>query len=162
MNASPLLTELIVVREWLQETAPPPQRPEATTGYWKFTKHNVMQSLRTGMGHKDGLVKQMDPDAVNREGGRGLAADDTVSFFLCWVCPIMPNSGVRTTIKVSCKHCTATSVQAESRKPSIYAEKHTSLGVQRAFVARGYFRGAQFVSSIMFLTVSVGLFFVAL
>ena len=85
MNASPLLTELIVVREWLQETAPAPLRPEATTGYWKFTKYNVMQSLRTGTGHRDGLVKEMDPDAVNRdrECGRGLSADDTVSSIIC-------------------------------------------------------------------------------
>lgn len=80
MNTSPLLAELIVVREWLQETAPAPLPVEATTGYWKFTKYNVMQSLRTGAGHRDGLVKEMDPDAVNRdkESGRGLAADDTV------------------------------------------------------------------------------------
>lgn len=81
MNASPLLTKLIVVREWLQETAPASLRPEATIGYWKFTKYNVMQSLRTGTGHRDGLVKEMDPDAVNRDRdrGRGLAADDMVS-----------------------------------------------------------------------------------
>jgi hypothetical protein len=41
-----------------------------------------MQSLRTGTGHRDGLVKEMDPDAVNRDrdGGRGLAADDMVSY----------------------------------------------------------------------------------
>lgn len=77
MNASPLLTELIVVREWLQEIAPAPQRPEATTGYWKFTKHNVMQALRTGTGQRDGLVKEMDPDVVNRGGGRALSTDDT-------------------------------------------------------------------------------------
>ncbi|RDB21680.1 hypothetical protein Hypma_011219 [Hypsizygus marmoreus] len=76
MNASPLLSELVVVREWLQETAPLPQHPEATTGYWKFTKHSVMQSLRMGAVHRDGLVKRMDPDAVNRDEGRGLASDD--------------------------------------------------------------------------------------
>ncbi|KAF8884657.1 nuclear pore protein 84/107 [Infundibulicybe gibba] len=63
MNASPLLTELVVVREWLHDTAPSPQYPEATTGYWKFTKHSVMQSLRMGKTHRDGLVKEMDPDA---------------------------------------------------------------------------------------------------
>jgi hypothetical protein len=34
-----------------------------------------------GSGHQDGLVKEMDPDAVNREEGRGLAIDDTVSWF---------------------------------------------------------------------------------
>ncbi|KAJ7771524.1 nuclear pore protein 84/107 [Mycena metata] len=79
MHASPLLSELVAVREWLQETAPPPQHPEATTGYWKFTKHGVMQSLRIGGGGgaRDGLVKEMDPDAVNRGDGRLLAADDT-------------------------------------------------------------------------------------
>lgn len=66
------------MREWLQETSPPPQHPEATTGYWKFTKHSIMQSLRTGAGHRDGLVKEMDPDAPNREEGRSLAADDAV------------------------------------------------------------------------------------
>jgi nuclear pore complex protein Nup107 len=77
MNASPLLSELVVVREWLHETAPQPQHPETTTGYWKFTKHSVMQALRTGSG-RDGLVREMDPDAVNREEGRTLAADDAV------------------------------------------------------------------------------------
>ncbi|KAJ6459798.1 nuclear pore protein 84/107 [Mycena vitilis] len=77
MHASPLLSELVVVREWLQDSAPPPQHPEATTGYWKFTKHSVMQALRMGGGARDGLVKELDPDAVNRGDGRMLAADDT-------------------------------------------------------------------------------------
>jgi nuclear pore complex protein Nup107 len=84
MNASPLLSELVVVREWLHETAPQPQHAEATTGYWKFTKHNVMQALRTGSG-RDGLVREMDPDSVNREEGRTLAADDAVSSSLICV-----------------------------------------------------------------------------
>ena len=79
IQASPLLSELIVVREWLQETAPTPSPPEANTGYWKFTKHTVMQSLRTGNPHRDGLVTEMDPDAVNRGDGVTLAADDAVS-----------------------------------------------------------------------------------
>lgn len=89
MNASPLLSELIVVREWLQETAPNPRHPEATTGYWKFTKHSVMQALRTGAGPRDGLVREMDPDAINREDGRTLAADDAV-------CPLAELNIVRT------------------------------------------------------------------
>jgi nuclear pore complex protein Nup107 len=79
IQASPLLSELIVVREWLQETAPAPSPPEANTGYWKFTKHTVMQSLRTGNPQRDGLVTEMDPDAVNRGDGATLAADDAVS-----------------------------------------------------------------------------------
>ncbi|KAJ8594203.1 hypothetical protein M405DRAFT_760907 [Rhizopogon salebrosus TDB-379] len=76
MHSSVLLTELVVVREWLHETAPQPQHPEATTGYWRFTKHNVMQALRTGSGIREGLVKELDPDAMNRGDGRSLAADD--------------------------------------------------------------------------------------
>ncbi|KAG6332899.1 hypothetical protein ID866_6186, partial [Astraeus odoratus] len=79
MHASPLLSELVVVREWLHETASPPQHPEVTTGYWKFTKHNVMQGLRTGSGPRGGLVKELDPDAVNRGDGRTLAADDALT-----------------------------------------------------------------------------------
>ncbi|KIM43977.1 hypothetical protein M413DRAFT_68391 [Hebeloma cylindrosporum] len=77
MDSSPVLTELIVVREWLQETAPAPSPPEANTGYWKFTKHTIMQSLRTGHAQRDGMVTEMDPDAVNRGNGAALAADDT-------------------------------------------------------------------------------------
>lgn len=79
MHASPLLAELVIVREWLHETATPPQHPEATTGYWKFTKYNVMQALRTGQGTREGFVTEFDPDAVNRGDGKSLAADDTVS-----------------------------------------------------------------------------------
>ncbi|KAF7323271.1 Nuclear pore complex protein [Mycena chlorophos] len=78
LSASPLLSELVAIREWLQDSAPLPSHPEATTGYWKFTKHGVMQARRMGGGSaRDGLVREMDPDAVNREDGRGLAADDT-------------------------------------------------------------------------------------
>ncbi|CAA7264467.1 unnamed protein product [Cyclocybe aegerita] len=76
MDASPLLAELVVVREWLHDTAPTLAPPEANTGYWKFTKHTIMQGLRTGHGQRDGLVSEMDPDAVNRGDGAGLAADD--------------------------------------------------------------------------------------
>ncbi|TFK38561.1 nuclear pore protein 84/107 [Crucibulum laeve] len=76
MSASPLLSELIVVREWLQDTAPAPIPPEANTGYWKFTKHSVMQSIRTGNPHRGGLVTEMDPDALEREPGGALAPDD--------------------------------------------------------------------------------------
>ncbi|KAI0048451.1 nuclear pore protein 84/107 [Auriscalpium vulgare] len=79
MEASRTLSELVVVREWLHETAPPPPHGDASTGYWRFTKHRVMQALRTGNDGKgiDSVVKQMDPDAVVRsEGESNLAADD--------------------------------------------------------------------------------------
>jgi hypothetical protein len=83
IRASPLLTELIVVREWLHDTAPPPSPPEANTGYWKFTKHTVMQNIRTGHAPRDGMVSEMDPDAVNRGDGAGLAPDDAVGSCSC-------------------------------------------------------------------------------
>jgi nuclear pore complex protein Nup107 len=82
MNASQLLTELVVVREWLHETAPQPQDPGAVTGYWKFTKHSIMQALRTGIANRDGTVREMDPDAPLREEGKTLAADDAVSRYV--------------------------------------------------------------------------------
>lgn len=86
MHSSPLLSELIVIREWLQDTAPIPTPAEATTGYWKFTKYDLVQNLRVGKGkEKDGTVVEMDPDAVHRGDGHGqnLAADDAVSPLLC-------------------------------------------------------------------------------
>ncbi|KAF6745641.1 nuclear pore complex protein [Ephemerocybe angulata] len=68
---NPYTTALVVVREWLQDTAPTPPIPEATTG-----GHNVLQGMRSGNTYRDGLVKELDPDAPNREEGRALASDD--------------------------------------------------------------------------------------
>ncbi|KAH9475030.1 Nucleoporin nup107 [Psilocybe cubensis] len=76
LNNSHTLKELLAVREWLQETAPVPTPPEANTGYWKFTKHTIMQGVRTGHGQREGLVSEMDPDAINRGDGAALAPDD--------------------------------------------------------------------------------------
>ena len=83
IRASPLLTELFVVREWLHDTAPPPSPPEANTGYWKFTKHTLMQNIRTGHALRDGLILEMDPDVINRGVGVTLAADDAVRSCFC-------------------------------------------------------------------------------
>ena len=83
MHSSRLFYELVIVREWLHDTAPPPPVPDAATGYWKFTKYQLMQALRTGNRmQSDGLVREMDPDAPNRDDARGLAADDAVCMFL--------------------------------------------------------------------------------
>ena len=42
-----------------------------------------MQALRTGNRmQSDGLVREMDPDAPNRDDARGLAADDAVRMFV--------------------------------------------------------------------------------
>ena len=83
MRSSRLFYELVIVREWLHDTAPPPPVPDAATGYWKFTKYQLMQALRTGNRmQSDGLVREMDPDAPNRDDARGLAADDAVCTFI--------------------------------------------------------------------------------
>ena len=83
MRSSRLFYELVIVREWLHDTAPPPPVPDAATGYWKFTKYQLMQALRTGNRmQSDGLVREMDPDAPNRDDARGLAADDAVRIFV--------------------------------------------------------------------------------
>lgn len=81
MARSPLLKELVIVREWLHDNAPAPTPPEAATGYWKFTRLRLEQSLRLGKNADvDKLVTELDPDAPNREdNGRVLAADDAVS-----------------------------------------------------------------------------------
>ncbi|KAF8631636.1 hypothetical protein AX15_002275 [Amanita polypyramis BW_CC] len=76
MRSSQLLTELVVVREWLHDTAPSPSIPEATTGYLNFTKHAVMQDKR--LGRKSTTVEHLDPDAPTRPSGAPthLASDD--------------------------------------------------------------------------------------
>lgn len=139
-----------MVREWLHETAPQPQHPEAlaTTGYWKFTKHGIMQALRTGAG-RDGLVREMDPDAVNRETGRSLAADDSVGspnshgrwymlkswFYLCY----------RTTKRRLYKLYTCISVRDGWMMRSSFVGRLTSLGERRVYAGHFCFRGGQLV-----------------
>jgi len=78
----PLFEELLIIRDWLQDIAPCPPPMEATTGYWKFTKHSVLQSLRMG-NDRDGLIRQMDPDAVNRGDQKMLASEDAVCCLPC-------------------------------------------------------------------------------
>ncbi|KAI8970749.1 nuclear pore protein 84/107 [Trametes punicea] len=79
MHSSPLLSELVVVREWLHDSAPSPVAldPGATNGYWRFTRNALLQGKRTGRTGA-GLVTELDPDAVNRDGveEKGLAPDD--------------------------------------------------------------------------------------
>ncbi len=142
LNASPVLTELIVVREWLQETAPPPIHLEATTGYWKFTKHNIMQTLRTGAGTRDGLVKDMDPDAVNRGDGRSLAADDSVrANLLLFSLHNLNNIGCRAMRRALHKLCMVTFELAGLKMLSNYAGKPINPGEPQVYGALFFFTG---------------------
>jgi hypothetical protein len=56
-------------------------RPDASTGYWRLTKHRVTQGRWTGNTGRtaENVVREMDPDAVVREAeiGRSLAGDDS-------------------------------------------------------------------------------------
>ncbi|KIY49632.1 hypothetical protein FISHEDRAFT_40657 [Fistulina hepatica ATCC 64428] len=76
MKASPILCELIVIREWLQDTAPRPRMIEATSGYWSCTKHSMMQARRTDLPNNESLVEDLDPDATTRGKRRALASED--------------------------------------------------------------------------------------
>lgn len=80
MKHNPFLGELVAVREWLHDNAPVPHPPESTTGYWRMTKHRLLQGLRTeNRKELAPLVSALDPDAPLRESnGKSLAADDAV------------------------------------------------------------------------------------
>ena len=58
------------------------RRPDATTRYWRFTKHPQVQGRWTGNTGRavKNVVQEMDPDAVVREAESvcGLAGDDAV------------------------------------------------------------------------------------
>lgn len=108
MHTSHLLTEMVVVREWLHDTAPRPPPLDATTGYWRFTKHQTMQTLRTG---KANALKGLDPDAVNRGEGGVLAPDDAVSSKLCLTSLSHTVPDLRESIGI-CTVCTCKSRQA--------------------------------------------------
>lgn len=82
MVASRTLSEIVIVHEWLHDTASPPPRPDASTGYWRFTKHCVTQGRwtgNTGPAAED-VVREMNPDAVVRveEIGRILSGGDVI------------------------------------------------------------------------------------
>jgi nuclear pore complex protein Nup107 len=155
MNASPVLTELVVVREWLQETAPQPSNPEAVTGYWRFTKHSIMQVLRTegvsAAGGRDGLVRHMDPDAPLREERKSLAADDAVSRVPWCHCTTMTTPpSIRVMKKASRRHCTLTFEQGGSTKQLIYAEWRISRGEQPASAGHCFSNAKLFVRALAF------------
>lgn len=84
IHNSPVLTELLVTREWLQDTAPPPQPVESATAYRNFTRLNILHGQRVGSPSRQAnLVKELDPDVTIREPGSSLAGEDAVNTLPC-------------------------------------------------------------------------------
>jgi nuclear pore complex protein Nup107 len=72
--ASPALSELSVVKDWLHSTAYSRLHPaEVRKGYLTYTKNKLKQALRTGGNKADlgSLVDTLDPDATNRKDSQG-------------------------------------------------------------------------------------------
>jgi hypothetical protein len=151
MAASRTLSELVVVREWLHDTAPPPPHPDASTGYWRFTKHRVTQGLWTGNTGRaaDSVVREMDPDSVVREAeaGRSLAADDAVRYDLPLV--LLVGSDVissRATTRHWHIHFLLMSARGTSKTRSSFVAMRISPGARQLSAALFFFLGLQYVS----------------
>jgi len=161
MAASRTLSELVVVREWLHETAPPPPHPDASTGYWRFTKNRVMQGRWTGNAGRaaENVVREMDPDAVVREAeaGRSLAGDDAVRGVVIAI------AGMKKEIEIllfraMTRHwrirCLRMYAPGISRMQSNFVGMYTNRGARRASAARFSSRGLPFVSFLVAVSVS--------
>ena len=155
MAASRTLSELVIVREWLHDTAPPPPRPDASTGYWRFTKHRVTQGRWTGNTGRtaENVVREMDPDAVVREAeiGRSLAGDDAVRvLFCCFLCSLLAQfmgfffRAMIRRCRIPCLRLYALGI---SRMRSNFVVMRTNRGVPRASEDLSSSRGLRFVSS---------------
>jgi nuclear pore complex protein Nup107 len=81
LASSSALQELVVVREWLHETAPPPPAVPATLpGFRRATRVRLDQVRRAAGAARDAdaLVGVLDPDATSMEPGKALATEDVV------------------------------------------------------------------------------------
>ena len=147
LRASPLLTELVIVREWLHDTATQPPIPEATTGYWSFTKHMLVQNQRMPTAPTAGVVDALDPDATTKSGGGHLASSDAVR------CPHTSRLSLthtdRATTGAFFSHYMRIYAPDGSKKPSNYRDAPANRGEQLAYAACSCLDG----------TLSVGLFF---
>ena len=148
MKSSPLLSALVVVREWLHDSAAtsPPLDPGATNGYWTFTRHVVVQNLRMGSS-TGGTVSEMDPDAVNRGTGKALAVDDAVGCgILNSVWPLTQLVIRRTMKSYSYRHCSPWFAQGGWRKRWRCVDEQNRTGAQQASAVLCYCDGKAYVS----------------
>ena len=150
MAASRTLSELVVVREWLHDTAPPPPRPDASTGYWRFTKHRVTQGRWTGNTGRaaENVVREMDPDAVVREAeiGRSLAGDDAVRALIVSLLASAGSDVFRAMIRRCRIPCLRLCALGILRTRSNFVVMRTNRGAPQASEDLFFSRGPQFVS----------------
>jgi hypothetical protein len=129
IHHSPVLSELIITREWLQDTAPPPQIKTAAT-YWNFTKLSLMHARRSGVASTQAnLVKELDPDVVNTESGAVLVAEDAVSDCGCHRNILSPDDGgIRRTRRRWLIRCTRISVLVKASRRWSFVAPPVDLG----------------------------------
>ncbi|GAA99622.1 uncharacterized protein L969DRAFT_86891 [Mixia osmundae IAM 14324] len=64
------LVQLSIVRDWLHATTTSLSPAEIRRGYAPHTKHKLKDAKRRGATAPTGLVTELDPDAVDRQGAR--------------------------------------------------------------------------------------------
>lgn len=75
------LNELRIIADWLRDNALRPQEPESSGGYRIYTKSRLFNISKQPAPN---LVKQLDPDAVNRAPpGVDLEPQDAVGIYYC-------------------------------------------------------------------------------
>ncbi|KAF8321303.1 hypothetical protein DL93DRAFT_2130809 [Clavulina sp. PMI_390] len=79
LETSPVLNELLIVRDWLQRTAPTQLETDTRKGYLRFTKIELLHQLRSSGGPSrtiarptvNSLTRELDPDATTRAAASG-------------------------------------------------------------------------------------------
>ncbi|KAK4695199.1 hypothetical protein P7C70_g8599, partial [Phenoliferia sp. Uapishka_3] len=76
IGSSKQLGELSAIRDWLHSIPTSLNPAEIRRGYLTYTKNKLKQAKRTGGKPPQGLVSELDPDAVRRSGNVTLDSDD--------------------------------------------------------------------------------------
>lgn len=150
------------MRNWLQRTAPAPNRPDPRRGYWRHTKLELVHQLRSTSTRTRGvtgvkpsvnnIVKEMDPDVVARSTRVGVptvlepkdAVRDLVGSHLCSLwrrCVYF----VRSSRKVFLNHFSIIFALESLIKLCRSAVRWTSHGEVQRFVGRRHSAGTSWV-----------------
>ena len=146
IHHSPVLTELVITREWLQDTAPPPQIIESAAAYWNFTRLSLMHIQRSGVaGTQANLVKELDPDVLSRDPNSALTAEDAVSAFIARSILFVLSLGIRHTKRRWPIPYTLISVLAKANKRWTFVAPHIDHGVLQLCKVINYSTGPLYV-----------------